>query len=184
MKYVFVDVDGVLNPYVLRSGGFRHEARPWGPGNAMFALNLHEVYGKWLTDFSEETGAFLVWGSTWQEHANEWAGKPLGLPHLSHLELGQGNMLGFVKAKAAVRYAQGSPFVFLDDEPDLGRHLTRHDSRGLHVYVNPERGLTRRHLAEARKFFQPGGAGYDAEQDGGSPGQDLLPDGPGESVAR
>ena len=177
MKYVFVDIDGVLNPDHLRAGGFRHEARPYGD-STMFALNLHEAYGQWLLDLSEKTGAFLVWGSTWQQYANEWVGKPLGLPHLSHLDLVPtkfSETLGCTKARAAVEYAQGSPFVFLDDEPDLGHYIRRHHSgnrnQGLHVHVDPRYGLDRHHLVKAEKFF---GGADDAEQDGGLPGQELL----------
>ena len=154
MKYLFVDIDGVLNPGHLRQGGFRHEAWPYGTDASKFTLNLHEAYGEWLMNFSEETGAFLVWGSTWQEYANEWVGRPLGLPHLSHLELVQGKLsetLGATKARTAVEYAQGEPFVFLDDEYDLGRHLV---PGGQHILVDPRSGLHRRHLIEAEKFFR------------------------------
>lgn len=178
MKYIFVDVDGVLNPDILRSGGFRHEARPYGPDDIAFGLNLHEVYGRWLLDLSEKTGAFLVWGTTWQEYANEWVGVPLGLPHLSHLELKPGKLsetLGRTKARAAVEYAQGNPFVFLDDEHNLRHHL--YGSRGLHVHVNARYGLTRRHLIEAEKFLA------ENEPDSGLPGRELLQVGLEESAA-
>ena len=179
MKYIFVDVDSVLNPDVPRSGGFRHEAKLY-PGGPVFALNLHEVYSRWLLDLSEKTGAFLVWGSTWQQHANEHVGRPLGLPHLSHLELTPAKFnetLGCVKARAAIEYAQGNPFVFFDDEPDLRYYL--YDSRGLHIHVNARHGLTRRHLIEAEKFL----AENDAEPDGGLSGRVLLPVGLEEGAA-
>lgn len=154
MKYIFLDVDGVLNPYKLRFGGFVHIGLPFGPEGPGYRLNLHPDYGKWLTDLYKNTDSFLVWGSTWQQYANEWIGKPLDLPHLSHLDLSDkrfSETLGAVKGRKAIEYADGNRFVYFDDEPDIGYHIN--GSSGLHLVIDSREGLQPHHIIEAEKYL-------------------------------
>jgi len=153
VKYIFVDVDGVVNPVVLREGGEKLLALPHGTDTQGYYLRLHKDYGRWLKQLSEDTESFLVWGSTWQIHANRWVGEYLELPHLSHLDLSQGRFsesLGSIKADAANKYADGNRFVFFDDEPDLGSRLA---DNGLHIRIDYRSGLEEYHIEEARNYL-------------------------------
>lgn len=153
-EYIFIDVDGVLNPDVLRPGGEKLLALPHGNRTPGYYLHLHKDYGKWLKQLSEKTGAFLVWGTTWQGYANKWVGEYLELPHLSHLDLserGFGESLGSIKGRKAVEYAGGSKFVYFDDEVDIGHCIV--GSKGIHIVVDYRTGLQESHIDVAEKFL-------------------------------
>lgn len=146
MKYIFIDIDGVLNPDILRSGGF--EVVEQG-----YKLKLHKVYGAWLSDLATRTGSELVWGTTWEHLANDAVGRHLELPRLPHLDLSRRKLsetMEPVKARAALEYSDGGPFVYFDDWP-LQYFLK--GTRGLHIQVNPEFGLMKRHIIEAEKWL-------------------------------
>jgi hypothetical protein len=154
-QYIFVDVDGVLNPDVLRPGGERLLALPHGGETPGYYLNLHKDYGKWLKQLSENTEAFLVWGSTWQGYANKWVGEYLELPHLSHLDLSEKRFsenLGSVKGRQAVTYANGSKFVYFDDEVDIGHCIV--GSKGLHIVIDNRTGLQESHIQIAENYLK------------------------------
>ena len=161
-NYIFVDIDGVINPRQQRAGGFRRYTPKGGfrraihrlstGRNPFHYLNLHRDYGQWLRGLSADTGAELAWGTAWEDTANRWAGRPLGL-HLPFLRLHRepGTSLGYRKAMAANQLPEDARFVYFDDEPDLGEYLNR--SGGKHIWVNPETGLQPCHIAEAREFL-------------------------------
>lgn len=154
MKYIFVDVDGVLNPDVLRDGGFKYLALPNGDEYPGYYLNLHPDYGKWLLDLAKSTESELVWGTTWQSHANKWIGSKLNLPEIPNLDLTKGRFsesLGGTKARAALEYAGSSRFVYFDDEPDM--HFYFKDQSGLHIYIEPRYGLQPEHIQEAEQYL-------------------------------
>jgi len=155
MTYIFVDVDGVLNPDNLRPGGFTILAKPYGPGSAGYKLKLHKDYAKWLLELQSCTGARLVWGTTWQQWANEWVGVPLGLPEMPYLDLSPqkyGENLGSIKGRQAVAYANGSPFVYFDDEPNIGYAIN--GSKGLHIAIDWHRGLEESHIEVAKEYLK------------------------------
>lgn len=146
-KYIFVDIDGVLNPD-YSTGGL--EVVEQG-----YLLRLDPNQGKLLNKLSEDTGAALIWGSSWQEHSNE-VGKHIGLPEMPHLELIHmkfSQPVAQVKALAAVKYAKGSKFVYFDDWPDIGYYFADHKN-GLHVCVDPRFGLTDSHIEVAESFLR------------------------------
>ena len=156
--YIFVDVDGVLNPDIPREGGFIQLGYPEpdnGYSRSGFKLKLHPIYGIWLLELAESTRAELIWGTTWQEYANEWVGKPLGLPEMPHLNLNERKFsenLGSIKGRQAWKYAGDEKFVYFDDEPNIGYCIE--GSNGLHIYVDYRYGLMKKHIIEAMKFLK------------------------------
>jgi hypothetical protein len=154
MNVIFVDVDGVLNPWRMKEDGFKVLAFPNGCSAPGYYLKLHRDYGYWLNSLAIDTDSELVWGSTWQGYSNEWIGSRIGLPEMPHLDLSDGKFsesLGSLKARKAEAYANGSRFVFLDDEWNLGHSLT--SKKGLHIMVDPTVGLELCHIDRAREYL-------------------------------
>jgi HAD domain in Swiss Army Knife RNA repair proteins len=152
---IFIDVDGVLNPEDPHEDNRVVLAKPEGSAWT-FPLNLSARQGRLLTALARETGAEIVWCSTWQQDANEWVGSRIELPpELPHLRLEPARFsetLGAVKARTAAAYAGRRRFVIFDDEPEIGSCLPG-DADGLHVYVDPRSGLLPEHIAAAREFL-------------------------------
>lgn len=82
-----VDVDDVLN----FCGSARERKRLWYHNGwikrtallpqGTFRLLLNPEHGRWLNSLADE-GVKLAWGSTWEDHANQWVGSALALPTL------------------------------------------------------------------------------------------------------
>ena len=113
---LFLDVDGPLNPYAAnptkRPEGyetFRFFAGTWQWGKRGLRVWLNPEHGKHLLALPFD----LVWGTTWESQANEYIGPAIGLPELPvvHFPLTEGT-----KIPALVRYADGRPFAWVDDE--------------------------------------------------------------------
>lgn len=147
-KYIFVDVDGVLN-----SG----KQSPLKVKEMGFYLNLDPAHGRMLLDLAERTESDLVWGTTWQELANIHIREHLELPELPFLDLtpekfSETNDL--VKARAAIKYADGNRFAYFDDWATISRYLEVFScENGLHIYVDPFHGLQQGHIEEAEKWL-------------------------------
>lgn len=151
MNYIFVDVDGVLNPFSKHEGFDTHLIPVSG---VAYNVYLNKEHGKWLTKLAEDTKSELVWGTTWQEEANDKISWRVGLPRLPYLTLKRERLsesLGTTKARAARKHAEDSKFVYFDDEYDIGYALE--GTKGLHVYVHPELGLTEDHINTARQYL-------------------------------
>lgn len=151
MKYIFLDVDGVLNPNRPSEGSFTVLAKPDG---VQYKLILNKSQANMVKVLANQTDSSIVWATTWEDHANEWIGPNLGLPELPVVRLKSkffGESLGSVKARAVKEYAGDTKFVYFDDQYDIGAFLK--DSNGLHVYVNPKYGLVSKHIVEAESFL-------------------------------
>lgn len=162
---LFLDVDGVLNPDSVSSGrrpeGFEtHRMRPSGwtnPRQKPLRVWLNPTHGEMLKALPVE----LVWGTAWEHEANEWIGPHLGLPKLPVVEFGTCSRPSariHWKTDYLWRYANGRPFVWLDDEI----HLTydnawiraRVTQPYLLIQVPPLKGLLQEHLDRVREFAQ------------------------------
>lgn len=163
---LFIDVDGVLNPDSSSSGrrpdGYvTHRMRPSGPWqdprHKALRVWLNPSHGGYLADLPLE----LVWGTTWEDEANEWIAPHLGLPALPvvHFENKLGRRVHGVhwKTPDLVKYAAGRPFAWLDDEitvRDVEYVRERHGGPAALVWVAPFTGLTEDHLQRLRLWCE------------------------------
>ena len=158
---LLLDVDGPLNPYRLltRRGHVEPKLRA---GESRFTYLVHELeptdwigtekcrglvspdHGRALIELTEVFT--LVWASTWEESANELLSPLLGLPELPVIEWPdrarewalvdrhQGSWKSKHIAAWLTRYADGSPWVWVDDE------ITRADREWFHRHYGDSRG--------------------------------------------
>lgn len=116
---LFLDVDGVLNPFEsIRNppeGYTLHRMTPTGFPSGLKVLLNHGHGAKLL-----ELPVDIVWGTTWEEEANEWIGPHIGLPDLPVVEFGaspkRSDSRTHWKTEKLIEYADGRPFIWLDDE--------------------------------------------------------------------
>lgn len=154
--FVFVDVDGVLNPAGAnpRTRGYRpHPFAHTGSGGSVTGavVWLHPDHGAWLAEL-ETAGARLVWATSWNHLANTWIAPRPGLPGtwpVVDLHGRGGVRWGHaLKLDPIAAYACDTPFVLLDDQIGGKDHdwAAQRTSRGaptLLAAVDPHAGLTR-----------------------------------------
>lgn len=153
-----VDVDGVLN--ACNDGP---PAPGWEDARVRgFRIRYNPGHGEKLLAVAAETGAELIWCTTWEELANECIGPLVGLPGLpfvpmepgrAGLKFSQRRSVGVTKAAAMRAWAGDRPFCWLDDEPDAGLELRDCPVPHLVIQVDEWRGLQDRHLEEARTWL-------------------------------
>lgn len=114
-----------------------------------------------LTELAEAAGAELVWASYWQDKANTWIAPRIGLPSLRFVPITRlwrphaRSWLGEWKARHVVPWIGQTPFVWLEDNLGVPRHLARQQGLGRHlvVPVDPATGLTHHHITRARMWL-------------------------------
>jgi hypothetical protein len=158
---LYVDVDGVLNPYAAKAhrrpeGYGTHRPMPpsWvGGTDAMgrkvksLRVWLNPSHGPALLALTDRFE--LWWATTWQHEANEFIGPLIGLPELPVVEwtgpmFGNGPDGTFWKTTQLVEHAAGRPFAWIDDDisDDDRQYVARqHPGPALLHYVNPALGL-------------------------------------------
>lgn len=121
---LFLDVDGPLNPTWTEppEGYTAYRTMPSGLPSSLKPLTvyLNPAHGPALQALPYD----LVWATTWYEDANEWIGRPLGLPALPYVEVphetGRRTLADRLwlstKTQAVTKYANGRPFAWVDDE--------------------------------------------------------------------
>lgn len=140
---LFIDVDGVLNPYDgSNRSAYRNGYRSWKL-NGLHVL-LKRAHGAALADLPYE----LVWGTTWEKEANIHIAPRLGLPELPVCGFPSGDDDAHrsihYKTSDIVTYANGRPFAWIDDEiTDADRRWVaqRHDGPALLHWIDPAIGL-------------------------------------------
>lgn len=155
-----VDVDGVLNACDWQNpeppAGWR-DARVRG-----YRIRHNPGHGARLLAIAEETGAELIWCTTWEEMANQYIAQLVGLPELPWVPMEPGRAgrkfseyasVGETKAAAMAIYAGDRPFCWLDDEPDAGDELRSLAVPHLVVHVDEESGLQDEHFEAARAWL-------------------------------
>ncbi|MFI7131591.1 HAD domain-containing protein [Nonomuraea sp. NPDC050153] len=154
---ILLDVDGVLNAW--------HRQGPhWQTYDAVsdigtFKVNLNPEHGPMLLQLAAETGAELVWATTWELHANLSIAPLIGLPDLPVILVNSGREVPYVHPKTppVAEYVMRRPFVWFDD--DLERadrlYLKGHDNVDAFqiIDVGPRKGLTHRHIRQAAEWL-------------------------------
>lgn len=149
---LLLDVDGPLNPYGVRDltdvrDYEMHWMRPdsWTePGDLLVWLN--PAHGPALLALPYD----LVWATTWEAEAGEWIapqiGLPTDLPYIKWPEKWAARSdCTYWKTHDIVRWADGRPFAWVDDEIDEADReyvAEHHDGPACLHYVDPSRGLT------------------------------------------
>lgn len=160
-----LDVDGVLNP----AGPCANPVPPWITFQAEwsgYTVALNPEHGKQLLALSERTGCELVWGTSWEEHANDEVAPRLGLPELPviHVLTEPEEVDGWWvlwKTVHIAEYAAGRPFVWIDDHPDDSdrEYLIGHGAPDhLIIEIDPEDGLQDHHLRQAEEWLSRHGS--------------------------
>jgi HAD domain in Swiss Army Knife RNA repair proteins len=156
---ILLDVDGVLNPSRRPGPGWLVEQITVDGETYPVRLNPH--HGAELLALADDTGAELVWATTWNQHANEEIGPRIGLPELRVLQMPNEGWTGFganPKTQAVATQTGGCPFVWFDDA--LSRHdriyLDDHVGRNTFrlIHIGQRRGLTAKHITQARTWLQ------------------------------
>lgn len=154
---ILLDVDGVLNPYLgpLRDGYVEHRL-------LTYRVRLNMEHGVQLQKIAHETGAELVWASTWEHEANDYIGSRIGLPPLPVIEVCRKNDTVDRadyrwKFGPVLEYAAGRPLLWFDDDfmhyPEYEEwFLKERMAAGLDTYLHtvaPEVGLTQKDFDKA-----------------------------------
>jgi hypothetical protein len=155
---LLLDVDGVLNPLGKRTRG--HRRYDLTLDEETYTVFLDRRHGAKLLALAAETGAELVWATTWEHWANEWIGPRIGLPRLPVIELGDDSPVThgeMFKTPYVADYVRHRPFVWFDDALWAAdqRYLEAHPNVGdfLLVEVDQRLGLTDGHLDLAREWL-------------------------------
>jgi len=169
---LYLDVDGVLNPYVAkphkRPDGYethrllpaewliRHPNTPRARVKPL-RVWLNPAHGAALLELADVFE--LVWATTWGHDANTHIGPLIGLPSLSVVEwtphIGRGPEGTFWKTPQLVEHADGRAFAWVDDDIATSdrRYVDReHGPRALLHYVDPAKGLLEDDFATLRSW--------------------------------
>lgn len=158
--FLFLDVDGPLNPYAAEGGerpeGYVTLRGPWrgaGVKEADAARARARPATVWLDPAHGAAllglGYELCWATAWMGDANRWIGPVLGLPELPFVDFGDTLLVErpdgvHWKTAALVAHAAGRVFAWVDDEQGDADHAyvsTHHGAPALLHHVNPRIGL-------------------------------------------
>ncbi|GII36320.1 HAD domain-containing protein [Planotetraspora phitsanulokensis] len=155
---LLLDVDGVLNP--SRRSSLRYRRHICVVDGGLYKLLLDRRHGPQLLSLARDTGAELVWATTWEEHANVEIAPRVGLPRLPVIRV-TGDPVSkageHFKTGAVADYVDGRPFVWFDDGLTTADHdyLRAHEGVDdfLLVHVDARHGLGEDHLTQAREWL-------------------------------
>lgn len=167
---LFLDVDGPLNPYAAKphrrpEGYTTHRLNPLTEdGVTRWTAHHKRPLRVWLNPSHGPAllglGFDLVWATTWESEANRLIGPHIGIPDLPYvafdripapspdrtvLDTSPGPDSTYFKTAQLVRWADGRPFVWVDDEiTDTDTHwMGMHtNGQGLPMKISPRIGLT------------------------------------------
>jgi hypothetical protein len=169
---LLLDVDGPLNPYAAPQAtdpeGFEvHRLLPesWVARNAPrpreevepLRVLLNPAHGPQLLALPYD----LVWATTWMDEANDLIGPRVGLPRLPYVPWT--NLFGedpdglHWKTRELVAWADGRPFVWVDDElgpQDIEWIEAHHPAPALPLWIDPRAGLREPHFRALREWAE------------------------------
>lgn len=180
---LFLDVDGPLNPYAAKphrrpEGYTTHRLNPLtDDGVTRWTAHHKHPLRVWLNPSHGPAlmslGFDLVWATTWENEANELIGPHIGLPDLPYvkfdrrpdplpgmldrtvLDTSHGLEGTYFKTAQLVRWADGRPFVWVDDEVtnvDTVWISQKTFMKSVVYPVDPRRGLVDEDFSALRKF--------------------------------
>ncbi|WP_326753842.1 HAD domain-containing protein [Streptomyces hirsutus] len=146
---LFLDIDGPLIPFGASSGrpqAAAADASTSGDQGNPLLTRLDSGLGSRLTAL----GCHLVWATTWMEEANKVVSPRVGLPRLPVVEwpasyADEGPRGLHWKTRHLVEWANGRPFIWVDDEISAMDRLwvdASHSGLSLLHRVDPVKGLT------------------------------------------
>lgn len=148
---ILVDVDGVLNPSTPSPDYVKHNISVY---ETTYSVHLNPAHGWWLKDLAAKTDSQLVWCTYWEKNAPKSIAPVLGLPEMPVIPMKlwkMGCSLGAEKAYSAMQYVGiDTKFAYFDDEWDINAFLGKN---GKHIWVDPEYGLTEKHIAAAEEYL-------------------------------
>ncbi|WP_326646606.1 HAD domain-containing protein [Streptosporangium sp. NBC_01755] len=169
---ILIDVDGVLNPF--RKPGPEWIRTKCSAGGRSYNMILNPEHGPKLLAVAAETGAELVWATTWEHDANREISPKIGLPGLPVIEVERDNQHLHLhdpvrhKTPHVAAWVKGRPFVWLDDyltDRDEA-YLRDHEGVGdfLIIHVDDGLGITDDDLAEAAAWLTEHAAAGEGER--------------------
>ena len=158
---LFLDVDGTLIPFGTPAAAqpdlpHSHTQTPALPADTNPLLHrVNPEHGRRLRALPCD----LVWATTWVSDANDVLAPLLGLPTLPVVDWPDSDEVGPLhwKTRGLVEWAQGRPFVWVDDEishTDQQWVSTRHPDPALLHRVDPRRGLTEHHFTVIESWLR------------------------------
>jgi hypothetical protein len=154
---LLLDVDGVLNPWLMRRlpAGYQHHQI------GIFDVILADWHGPAILELCQEASLDLVWATTWEDNANNEIAPRVGLPSdLPWIRFTEDAADLFVETRklAAVRRSVGDrACVWIDDDlwPDAWAWAAQRTDAGvptLLVQPHPDEGLVAAHLDQIAKW--------------------------------
>lgn len=163
---IAVDVDGVLNQLSKTE-----EPEPgWRDAyvsmyGSVFRIRHNKSHGEKLLALAADTGAELVWCTTWEDQANEHIAPLVGLPKLPVVSLSPGRAEmkfseyrtpGQIKSRALQAYAATDEGVcgwaWFDDDA-RAQDIEWSSAAELLVEIDSRTGLQDKHFEAAREWF-------------------------------
>lgn len=124
---------------------------------------LNPEHGVWLRELAAESGAELVWATTWEAEADRLIGPILGLPSLEVISFGEFGVRHSAgrhgKLPAVIEWAGRRPLCWFDDDfqpgdEDWAIERTMEVAATRIIPVDPTTGLQVEHIEVARDFLE------------------------------
>lgn len=144
---LFVDIDGVLNPYAgpCPAGFTEH----WLFPDDDEPVRVCERHGEWLHHLAQHYD--LMWGSSWSDEERALLAGVLDVPRFhGAVDLPRGTFDPALKVPAVDRAAGARPLAWIDDmlTPDAWAWALARSVPTLLIPIDPAVGLTHQHVRQ------------------------------------